>query len=80
MLKPKKKITKKEIRHDPLLETLYSAQRLFTKYKSRIILAMILALVIVSAILIVSRRNATEYAESNVMLARAVSYINSNNF
>ena len=78
MLKPKKKITKKEIRHDPLLETLYSAQRLFTQYKSRFILAMILLLVIVSAILIVSRRNAKEYAESNVMLARAVSYINSN--
>ncbi|MDP6124087.1 MAG: hypothetical protein QF728_09385, partial [Arenicellales bacterium] len=78
MLKPKKKITKREIRHDPLLETLYSAQRFISQFKNRIILIMILFFLIISTILIISRRNAAEYAKSNVMLARAVSYISSN--
>jgi tetratricopeptide (TPR) repeat protein len=78
MLKPKKKITKREIRHDPLLETLYSAQRFISQFKNRIILIMILFFLIISTILIISRSNAAEYAKSNVMLARAVSYISSN--
>ena len=78
MLKPKKKITKREIRHDPLLETLYFLQKYFGQHKRRIILPTIFLLIIIVTLLIVSRRNATEQAESNIMLARAVSYIDSN--
>jgi len=78
MLKPKKKITKREIRHDPLLETLYSLQKYFAQHKRKIILPTILLLIIIVTFLIVSRRNAAEQAESNIMLARAVSYMNTN--
>ena len=78
MLKPKKKITKREIRHDPLLETLYSLQKYFAQHKRKIILPTILLLIIIVTLLIVSRRNAADQAESNIILARAVSYIDNN--
>lgn len=75
MLKPKRKITKKEIRHDPLLEIVYSAQRFYDKHKNRIILAVLALVIIVSAVLIVSRKKASVRIESDIMLAQALSQI-----
>lgn len=73
MLKPKKKITRKEIRHDPLLEILYSTRELYNQNKNRILLFTLILVGVVSVILIINRKNISKRVESNAMLARAVS-------
>ena len=59
MLKPKRKITKKEIKKDPLLETVYKGQKLFEEKRNFIsITAVILFSVFVTVFLVQSiKRN-----------------------
>ena len=61
MLKPKRKITKKEIKKDPLLETVYKGQKLFEEKRNFIsITAVILFSVFVTVFLVQSiKRNYT---------------------
>ena len=64
MLKPKRKITKKEIKKDPLLETVYKGQKLFEEKRNFIsITAVILFSVFVTVFLVQSiKRNKEDEA------------------
>ncbi len=64
MLKPKRKITKKEIKKDPLLETVYKGQKLFEEKRNFIsITAVILFSDFVTVFLVQSsKRNKADEA------------------
>lgn len=79
MLKPKRKITKKEIKRDPLLETVYKGQQYIEDHGKQLtrvgggILAVVLLVVIVQ-----SSRSGAE-AEADGILASALSHQNAGN-
>jgi len=80
MLRPKRKITKREIRHDPLLETLYSVQKYFEKYKKRIFQLGGSLLGIVIILLISSSWRASSRSVASELLAKSVSSYNNGDY
>ena len=80
MLKPKRKITKKEIKRDPLLETVYKGQKLFEEKRNFIsITAVILFSVFVTVFLVQSiKRNKED--EANKIMSTAINLYQNNNF
>ena len=80
MLKPKRKITKKEIKKDPLLETVYKGQKLFEEKRNFIsITAVILFSVFVTVFLVQSiKRNKED--EANKIMSTAMSLYQNDNF
>lgn len=72
MLKPKKKITRKEIKRDPLIESTYKVQNYINENKSMLIrLGTGIVAVIVILILIIGKNNRTN-AEIQTAMGKAV--------
>ncbi len=75
MLKPKRKITKKEIRQDPLLETINELQHKFVEYKPWIIRIGSAVVLLVAVVLFMQNSRTTKRMEGESMFGRAlVSY------
>ena len=80
MLKPKRKITKKEIKQDPLLEIVYKGQYFITENKKLLtrITGGIIALVIL--ILLIQNNRSNSESEANSLMASAMSHYQSGNY
>lgn len=75
MLKPKKKLTRKEIKRDPFLETIFSVRHNLTenrKFYTRILLGALFVFIIGTLFLQNTRANREE---ANVALGKAMVYI-----
>ena len=80
MLKPKRKITKKEIKRDPLLETVYKVQKLFLEKRNFIsITGIILFSIILIFFLFQSIKN-NKNVEANKIMSTAINLYQNNNF
>lgn len=68
MLRPKKKITKKEIRHDPLLETIYNIQKLYKTHQKKIwmVTGFIIAVIII-AFIVSNIKGSSESVAANML-------------
>tara|TARA_B100000029_G_scaffold206589_1_gene204324 strand:+ start:150 stop:836 length:687 start_codon:yes stop_codon:yes gene_type:complete len=80
MLRPKKKFTKKEIKKDPLLETIYKFQKFFDKKRRLLILVstigILLILVVVFLQSFITKRN----FEANKIMTKAMSLYQMNKY
>ncbi|MEE9166565.1 MAG: tetratricopeptide repeat protein [Candidatus Neomarinimicrobiota bacterium] len=75
MLRPKKKITKRDIKRDPLLEALYSAQKFLERNRIRLLALLGVVLVSIIVILVGSAWNRSDQRAASELLARGqVSY------
>ncbi len=72
MLKPKKKITKKEIKRDPLLETLYEIQQWVAERKKLLTQAGTGLIILILAILILSNQRAKTHAQTATQFGQAM--------
>lgn len=72
MLKPKRKITRKEIKVDPMLETLANIQKHIETYKNTYIRYAAGLIVVIAALIVFSNKRATAQEEANAALGRAL--------
>lgn len=72
MLKPKKKITRKEIRRDPFLETVDTAQAHFENNKTLYTQIITGVLVLVAGFMFLSNKNRMHVKEGNIALGNAL--------
>ena len=80
MLKPKRKITKKEIKRDPLLETVYKGQKLFEE-KQKFISICAITLISVFAVFFLFRSiKNNKNIEANKIMSTAMSFYQIDNF
>ena len=79
MLRPKRKITKREIRQDPLLETLYSAEKFYESHSKRIMVIGGGLLVLVLILLIGSGWRGSSRRTAEDMLSQAAASLASGN-
>lgn len=76
MLRPKRKITKREIKQDPLLETLFSAQKFYMKNRKRILGVCGGLLVLILVMLVNSSWKSSNRATANEYLAKGIASYN----
>lgn len=72
MLKPKRKITKKEIRQDPLLETINELQHKFVEYKPWVIRVGTVLIVLVVVIILMQNWRTSKRLEGEAIFGRAL--------
>ncbi len=72
MLKPKRKITKKEIRQDPLLETINELQQKFVEYKPWIIRVGSVLVVIAALLVFMQTSRSAKRVEGETIFGRAL--------
>jgi predicted negative regulator of RcsB-dependent stress response len=72
MLKPKKKITKKEIKKDPFLDTLYNIRVNLEKNRSLYMRGIIGVAIVVFIVLFLNNRNNSITADSTTLLGQAI--------
>ncbi len=72
MLKPKRKITKKEIKQDPLLETINELQHKYVEYKPWIIRIGAAVLVLIVVIIFMQNLSSAKHLESESVFGRAL--------
>ncbi len=72
MLKPKKKITKKEIKQDPLLETTYKAQTYYKKNRTAIFRIAAVAAVVLIVAFVLIERNRTINMDARTAFGKAL--------
>lgn len=72
MLKPKKKITKKEIKQDPFLEKVDKAEAYFENNKQRIVQVLAFGLILFFGFQYISNSNNEKEMESNAKLSQAL--------
>jgi predicted negative regulator of RcsB-dependent stress response len=71
MLKPKKKITKKELKKDPFLEFINDAQNWLTEKKTIIFRIAIGVVVVIALIFFIGKNNTTNNLEADALLGKA---------
>ncbi|MEG8945761.1 tetratricopeptide repeat protein [Rosettibacter firmus] len=68
MLEKKKKITKKEIKHDPLVTSYYRAYNFFLENQAKILIGLaVVALIIVSIIIYSNKRSSDNITAANLL-------------
>lgn len=72
MLKPKKKITRKEIKRDPLLDTVYNAQQWYRQNKNMLTRVVVGVVVIIVVVLLIGNRQQGAHRESAAALGKAL--------
>jgi len=72
MLKPKRKITKKEIKHDPLLETINELQHKYVEYKPWIIRIGVAVLVLAVVIIFMQNSYSAKHLEAESVFGLAL--------
>ena len=80
MLKPKRKITKKEIKKDPLLETVYKGQKLFEEKRNFISIAAVILLSVFATVFLVQSIKKNKEDEANKIMSTAMSLYQNDNF
>ncbi len=72
MLRPKKKFTKKEIKHDPLLETLYQINQYYEANKRRLITFIGIVIAVVVVVWVGIKLKITSEHDASRMLGKAL--------
>lgn len=80
MLKPRKKITRKELKRDPLMETLYRLRRFWLDHRARISRYGTLALVVLVLSVLVTRWRASQNEKAATVVGVAFVEFNQGNY
>lgn len=75
MLKPKRKITRKELKRDPLLETLYRAQQNWQQHQRRYLRVAIAIVAVVVVVLFLNQRRQGTDREASARFGQALVYL-----
>ena len=80
MLRPKKKITKKDIKHDAMLETLYKAQKYYDANVKKVKFGGRIGIALIAGILIFTSVNKAANKEAHKLLTRGIFSFQLNTF